>query len=93
MSDEPALDKGYEYVQPAPTTYEPVFEDDGGPRDSMSTYASTTASAADLPQEQEDPLYEVDDRQEGLIPFGCLCIHSVFLCGAVPLFPASVDPP
>ena len=65
MSDEPALDKGYEYVQPAPTTYEPVFEDDGGPRDSMSTYASTTASAADLPQEQEDPLYEVDDRQEG----------------------------
>lgn len=40
-----------------------VVEDDGGPRDSRSTYASTTRSAAEV--EQEEPLYEVEDRQEG----------------------------
>lgn len=40
-----------------------VVEDDGGPRDSSSTYASTTRSAAEV--EQEEPLYEVNDRQEG----------------------------
>lgn len=40
-----------------------VVEDDGGPRNSTSTYASTTRSVTEV--EQEDPLYEVDDRQEG----------------------------
>ena len=43
-----------------------VFEDDDdeevGPRDSVSTYASTTRSEAEIPP--EEPLYEVDDRQE-----------------------------
>lgn len=38
----------------------PDFQDDG-PRDSISTYASTTRSLADPP---EEPRYEVDERQE-----------------------------
>ncbi|KAJ5708124.1 hypothetical protein N7488_007925 [Penicillium malachiteum] len=37
-------------------------EDDGGPRDSVSTYASTTRSAAEIPP--EEPKYGVEDRQE-----------------------------
>ncbi|KAJ5108857.1 hypothetical protein N7456_005532 [Penicillium angulare] len=38
-------------------------EDEGGPRDSVSTYASTTRSIADVPEEEE-VRYEVNDRQE-----------------------------
>ncbi|KAJ5622136.1 hypothetical protein N7528_005368 [Penicillium herquei] len=37
-------------------------EDDGGPRDSVSTYASTTRSAAEI--QPEEPKYGVEDRQE-----------------------------
>ncbi|KAJ5532221.1 hypothetical protein N7494_008773 [Penicillium frequentans] len=45
------------------------FKDDG-PRDSVSTYASTTRSAADIPP--EEPMYEVDDRQESFFPTDAL---------------------
>ncbi|KAJ5273558.1 hypothetical protein N7478_008683 [Penicillium angulare] len=48
--------------------YEDGFEDEveygGGPRDSVSTYASTTRSIADVPEEEEEVRYEVNDRQE-----------------------------
>ncbi|KAJ5929620.1 hypothetical protein N7454_006570 [Penicillium verhagenii] len=45
------------------------YEDDG-PRDSVSTYASTTRSEADIAP--EEPVYEVDDRQESFFPTDAL---------------------
>ncbi|KAJ6084335.1 hypothetical protein N7486_011135 [Penicillium sp. IBT 16267x] len=45
------------------------FEDDG-PRDSVSTCASTTRSVADIPP--EEPMYEVNDRQESFFPTDAL---------------------
>ncbi|KAJ5300677.1 uncharacterized protein N7443_005679 [Penicillium atrosanguineum] len=59
----------------------PEFEDDG-PRDSVSTYASTTRSLADPPKE---PLYEVNERQE-TFPTDALATTPSSFAG---LFPSS----
>ncbi|KAJ5632302.1 hypothetical protein N7490_008641 [Penicillium lividum] len=50
---------------------QPHWEElEDGPRDSVSTYASTTRSTADIPS--EEPMYEVDDRQESFFPTDAL---------------------
>jgi hypothetical protein len=59
----------------------PEFEDDG-PRDSVSTYASTTRSLVNPP---EEPRYEVDERQE-TFPTDALATTPSSFAG---LFPSS----
>ncbi|KAJ5580061.1 uncharacterized protein N7459_006046 [Penicillium hispanicum] len=65
------------------TEWSDIKDDDGGPRDSTSTYASTTGSTSKLAP--EGPQYEVDDRQEAF-PTDALASTPSSFAG---LFPSS----